>query len=363
MTCPLCGTPASSACLCSQLSAPSDPARSRTLWVGSLEQEHDDAFVRELFDKPVESITIKKGLKGKCYALVQFCSVEDAQLMLQTERENSRAFPTRTSQWSNSSAPLACLQAAVEPEHNELMGQLEPLTEKQLRARLEGLGHPVDPEEEQGAYRALGRLGKKLFLKTKLARLYIGGTVKRKVRVGRGEPIPRKRGEELLGILRRTQFPKKRSRKGVTADCYMVLGMAAPGAKFRVNPQHQDLWDSAMGLLDDMRCSGGSEWRCTSLAVTRNFRGSPHVDAKDTSWQYAVSLGAFEGGELCVDAGMVGEVVWEIVTRGKLGRVDGRFVHWVKEWSGEERFSLIFFCCDEELRRAPECAVYGQDVS
>lgn len=39
-------------------------------------------------------------------------------------------------------------------------------------------------------------------------------------------------------------------------------------------------------------------------AVTKNFRGSPHIDQNDFSVQYALSVGDFdEGGELCVEEG------------------------------------------------------------
>ena len=33
-----------------------------------------------------------------------------------------------------------------------------------------------------------------------------------------------------------------------------------------------------------------------SLAITSDFRGSPHVDKKDMSHQYVLALGDFEGG-------------------------------------------------------------------
>ena len=37
-------------------------------------------------------------------------------------------------------------------------------------------------------------------------------------------------------------------------------------------------------------------------AVTKNFRGSPHIDQNDFSVQYALAVGDFpSGGELCVE--------------------------------------------------------------
>ena len=76
--------------------------------------------------------------------------------------------------------------------------------------------------------------------------------------------------------------------------------------------------------------------------MTRNFVGSPHTDARDTRHQYAVSLGAFEGGELCVES--AGGVTISVVdTRGRCAKVDGRHVHWVRSHAGGERYSLIFY--------------------
>ena len=79
-----------------------------------------------------------------------------------------------------------------------------------------------------------------------------------------------------------------------------------------------------------------------SLAITSDFRGSPHVDKKDTSHQYVLALGDFEGGELCVEAGEGGEKTLAVDVKNRLGRLDGRVPHWVNGWTGE-RFSLVFF--------------------
>jgi len=39
----------------------------------------------------------------------------------------------------------------------------------------------------------------------------------------------------------------------------------------------------------------------SAIAITKNFLGSPHIDIRDTRYQYALSLGEFEGGQLCVE--------------------------------------------------------------
>ena len=43
-------------------------------------------------------------------------------------------------------------------------------------------------------------------------------------------------------------------------------------------------------------------FKYSGIAVTKNFVASPHIDDKDKSYQYAISLGNFEnGGQLCVE--------------------------------------------------------------
>ena len=66
------------------------------------------------------------------------------------------------------------------------------------------------------------------------------------------------------------------------------------------------------------------------------------MDKKDTSHQYVLALGDFEGGELCVEAGEGGEKTLAVDVKNRLGRLDGRVPHWVSGWTGE-RFSLVFF--------------------
>jgi hypothetical protein len=74
------------------------------------------------------------------------------------------------------------------------------------------------------------------------------------------------------------------------------------------------------------------------LAVTKNFTGSPHVDKDDVTFQYAVSLGDFGdlGGELVVES-EDGAFRWEVDTRDRVARVDGRFVHWVRGYDSPEK--------------------------
>ena len=80
----------------------------------------------------------------------------------------------------------------------------------------------------------------------------------------------------------------------------------------------------------------------TALAVTRNFRGSPHVDEKNAGPFYAMALGEFRSsgepsarfeGALCVERDA--RTVARVDTRNRLARADGRFPHWVAPYPKE----------------------------
>ena len=89
-------------------------------------------------------------------------------------------------------------------------------------------------------------------------------------------------------------------------------------------------------------------WECVGRVVravdpSYEFsQESPHRDRHDVTYQYALSLGSFEGGgRLMAETGDPGVIV-AYDTRGRLTRLDGRRVHWVQTYTGE-RFSLIVF--------------------
>jgi hypothetical protein len=80
----------------------------------------------------------------------------------------------------------------------------------------------------------------------------------------------------------------------------------------------------------------------TALAVTLNFVGSPHIDTQNIGPFYGMALGDFSpgGGALCVEYDPF--TVAHVDTRARLGKVDGRYPHWVAPYTGN-RYSLIFY--------------------
>jgi hypothetical protein len=63
---------------------------------------------------------------------------------------------------------------------------------------------------------------------------------------------------------------------------------------------------------------------------------------------YGLSLGDFEegGGKICVEYNA--REVAEMETRGRLGKIDGRFVHWVTPYKGQ-RYSIIYYQTEGEV--------------
>ena len=107
----------------------------------------------------------------------------------------------------------------------------------------------------------------------------------------------------------------------------------------------------------------------TAVAFTKNFQGSPHIDTQNSGPFYGLALGDFRavvtaattarapsqpgesgtteegkegvaedeagksgGGALCVECSAL--EVAHVDTRNKLGRVDGRYPHWVAPYQG-----------------------------
>ncbi|CAD7933845.1 unnamed protein product [Amoebophrya sp. A25] len=111
-----------------------------------------------------------------------------------------------------------------------------------------------------------------------------------------------------------------------------------------------------------------AEFIFTAIALTKNFKGSPHIDQNDRGPQYVFSIGSYKPigvdvvgkksggsilrGALCVESEDCC-TVHIVPTKNRLAKVDGRYPHWVSYWGGnttsageveaEDRYSVVFY--------------------
>ena len=148
-----------------------------------------------------------------------------------------------------------------------------------------------------------------------------------------GHPLPEGVARSLLEELTVLRWPRHQ-RRAVSSEKYLVLHR---NSKF---PKLEELCGELMSWADP-------QFSYSAVAVTKNFVASPHVDEQDKSFQYAVALGDFQGGELCVQEETSSFAV--VNTRNRIAKIDGRYLHWVRSYSGE-RYSLIFYnTCERQL--------------
>lgn len=102
--------------------------------------------------------------------------------------------------------------------------------------------------------------------------------------------------------------------------------------------------------------------RYTALAVTCGFRGSPHIDKQNVAPFYGLALGTFADGTGGVRVEVDARTVAEVNTKDRLGRVDGRYPHWVAPYDEtKERYSLIYYQTEgEKTPQGP--AFFGEVV-
>jgi hypothetical protein len=233
-----------------------------------------------------------------------------------------------------------------------LEAQLQPWSTPQLRRRLAGFSVATDPEAPRAVVMALlltAYLGEGLF------------DMRRIRRVRPRKQVAAQTASALFAEVKRTQFlvtntpGHRRERPRVDADLYITF--QAPNTTFRSSDgtfnaesakakaatlkrqRHQQLWDLAVEALREADPQYASTF--TSLAITGNFKGSPHIDTENVAPFYALALGDFTGGgRVAVESGE--RQVTEVDTRFGFAKVDGRFPHWVTPYRGE-RFSLIYY--------------------
>lgn len=123
---------------------------------------------------------------------------------------------------------------------------------------------------------------------------------------------------------------------------------------------HAKLWQLALQAISEVDPEFAASY--TALAVTRGFQGSPHIDKQNFGPFYGLALGDFPEGQggVCVECNA--RLVAHVNTRNRLGKVDGRFPHWVAPYDPEsERYSLIYYQTEGAFI-PPSAAIYAPPV-
>ncbi|OEU09034.1 hypothetical protein FRACYDRAFT_249379 [Fragilariopsis cylindrus CCMP1102] len=249
-----------------------------------------------------------------------------------------------------------------------LRSQLEPYTTLQLRQRLiETFGYRpynnyagVPPESRATVMASLLQEydKKKRGSKRKLLRSF-------------GVPVP---PTVMKGVLQELEAWSKRfdcqERPMIAASKYMILrspteveekitrlGSRRAQAAQKKFQQNFSLWQvakQAMAFVDPDFAEA-----FTGLAVTQNFRGSPHIDTTNIGPFYGLSTGTFEDGTGGIRVELDPMTICEVNTKNRLGRVDGRYPHWVGPYDSDKtRYSLIFYLT-EGVVQPKTTAVFG----
>lgn len=108
------------------------------------------------------------------------------------------------------------------------------------------------------------------------------------------------------------------------------------------------------------RCGSSTRQSTTLCGIyavisSKAFRGSPHVDNHDQTFQHVIALGDFVGGMLCTESDEDGAETLAIDVGNRFGRIDGRSVHWVSGWCGK-RYSIVYYSTAREdwTERVPQ---------
>jgi len=277
--------------------------------------------------------------------------------------------------WQEMSATPGCIgSSAAVRDATLLRSQLEPWGTVQLRRRLVrdfGL-KPTDPEEIGRAEvmdMLLSCYHKEGLLKWNTNHhnedddntlvLNHGIANRPTIRID-GSPVRQELLDSLLKELQDWRYNNKRGgstsnreRPSINAECYLILrapndnneGSNSRQEKRRQKKMehNQHLWNLAMQALSETDPEFSS--RCSEIAVTYGFIGSPHIDRQNSSPFYGLSLGNFTEGTGCVAVEISARVVAMVNTKHRLGKVDGRYPHWVSQYDieKEERYSLIYY--------------------
>ena len=278
--------------------------------------------------------------------------------------------------WQEMSSEPGCVGASAAQRNPALLrSQLEPWGTVQLRKRLvRDFGMPPSDPEETSRSEVMENL-LECYYKEGLLQLNSVdsahncrrevdlnlGVAKRLIIRIDGTPVRQELLDLILKELRDWRYnPKRggscnnRERPSIRANCYMILrkpnkdeshevGSRQEKRRQKKMEHNQILWELAMKAIHETDPEFAQ--RCSEIAVTYGFIGSPHIDRQNSSPFYGLSLGNFTVGKGCVAVEMSARVICEVNTKNRFGKVDGRYPHWVSNYDveKEERYSLIYY--------------------
>lgn len=138
------------------------------------------------------------------------------------------------------------------------------------------------------------------------------------------------------------------------------LGSRRAHSAIRKYQQNLSLWAAAKGAMATVDPEFADAF--TGLAVTKGFKGSPHIDTTNIGPFYGLATGDFTDGSGGVRVEFDPMTVCEVNTKDRLGRIDGRFPHWVAPYeNGKTRYSLIYYLTEGVVQPKTK-AVFGDII-
>ena len=252
--------------------------------------------------------------------------------------------------------------SAAERNEHLLRSQLEPWGTVNLRRRLvQDFGQvPTDASEVDRAevmrrllacYEKEGWMDKEGYAQRK--RVYVDGA-----------PVSQTLIDALLVELRAWtgetgKISKNRERPSINAQNYMILrspkfeeqstqtststrSSRRALRKAKKLEKYRKIWELGHEALRSVDPEFAE--RCTEIAVTYGFKGSPHIDKQNCGPFYGFAMGEFPCGQGGVVVECSARLVAVMNTKNRIGRVDGRYPHFVDAYDNEsERYSLIYY--------------------
>ena len=266
-------------------------------------------------------------------------------------------------------APPGSFVGASPKERNAtlLRSQLEPYNTLILRRRLENIFHQPKTNSENVLRAELMTSLLKCYANEKMLDVETGVGTRPIVNVDGILINDNHLLSELYIELKKWSKQKKRTnqnrneRPSINASNYMIIRSPLEFEP-KLNPetnskrgsrkaklakqkyiQYIHLWNLAQQAMMKVNPSFAKQY--TALAVTHNFTGSPHIDKQNITPFYGLSIGNFQDGEGGIRVEYNARCVVNVNTKNRLGRIDGRYPHWVAPYGGKgvDRYSLIYY--------------------